>query len=138
MSDVPEKKIDESWKEQAEQEKQRIDREASASAATAGATKPSEGLSRTPKEPETQEGLPEARFDLFVSGLAMDALIALGDVPHPVTKKQAASLPQARYLIDVLGILEEKTRGNLSVDEERLLKDLLYQLRMRYMAKAGG
>ena len=68
----------------------------------------------------------------------MDALIALGDAPHPITKKQAMQLPHARYLIDVLGILEEKTRGNLSVDEERLLKDVLYQLRMRYMAKSGG
>ena len=66
----------------------------------------------------------------------MDALISLGDVPHPVTKKQAVQLEHARYLIDVLGVLAEKTRGNLSVDEERLLKDTLYQLRMRYLAKS--
>ena len=84
------------------------------------------------------EGLPEARFDLFISGLAMEALIALGEAPHPVTRKQAANLPQARYLIDLIGVLEEKTRGNLSVDEERLLKDALYQLRMRYLNKTGG
>jgi len=79
-----------------------------------------------------------ARFDLFVSSLAMEALIALGEVPHPVTRKQAVNLNQARYLIDILGLLEEKTRGNLTVDEDRLVKDTLYQLRMRYLAKSGG
>ncbi|MBI3087595.1 MAG: DUF1844 domain-containing protein [Candidatus Omnitrophica bacterium] len=68
----------------------------------------------------------------------MDALIALGDIPHPVTKKPMPNLEHARYLIDLLGVLGEKTRGNLSVDEERLLKDALYQLRTRYLAKSGG
>ena len=67
----------------------------------------------------------------------MEGLIALGDMPHPATRKQAVNLPQARYLIDVLGVLEEKTRGNLSVDEDKLFKELLYQLRMRYLAKGG-
>jgi len=59
-------------------------------------------------------------------------------VPHPATRKQAVNLSQAKYLIDLLGVLEEKTKGNLSVDEERLFKDLLYQLRMRYLTKSGG
>lgn len=77
-------------------------------------------------------------MDLFVSGLAMEALIALGEMPHPATRKQAMNLAQAKYLIDLLGVLEEKTRGNLSVDEDRLLKDALYQLRMRYLTKSGG
>ena len=139
MSEMPQKKVDESWKERAEQEKQRGDQPAAQGAPGPVVQDPS---ARLPKaEPAPAGGgqeIPEARFDLFVSGLAMDALIALGDVPHPVTKKQAANLIHARYLVDVLGILEEKTRGNLSVDEERLMKDALYQLRMRYMAKAGG
>ena len=94
-----------------------------------------------PEEPaphDHDEGPPQARFDLFVSGLAMEALIALGDMPHPTTRKQAANLPQAKYLIDLLGVLEEKTQGNLVVEEAKLLKDALYQLRMRYLAKAGG
>lgn len=138
MSELPQKKVDESWKERVEQEKLRSDRQAAAAGVRTG-----EVASRQPAQAEGRptgaaEELPEARFDLFISGLAMDAVIALGDMPHPVTKKQASNLPHARYLIDVLGILEEKTRGNLSVEEERLMKDLLYQLRMRYMAKAGG
>ena len=118
------KKVDESWKDQVEHEKQQPPRQPPAAEAGGKPT----------AEPE---GLPEARFDLFLSGLAMDALIALGETPHPSTRKTAMSLPHARYLIDLLGVLEEKTRGNLSADEERLLKDTLYQLRMRYLAKAG-
>lgn len=122
---MPQKKVDESWKEQVEREKQ--------PPAAAPAT-PAE----QPPEQEHEQGPPEARFDLFVSGLTMDALIALGDIPHPVTKKPMPNLEHARYLIDLLGVLGEKTRGNLSVDEERLLKDALYQLRTRYLAKSGG
>ena len=80
----------------------------------------------------------EARYDLFVSSMAMEALIGLGDAPHPATRKTSTNLPQARYVIDLLGMLSEKTKGNLSVDEERMLKDVLYQLRMRYLAKSGG
>ncbi len=125
MTDMPGKRVDESWKEQVEQEKR---------AQPTGQP----GPTAQPPAPAKDETLPEARFDLFVSGLAMDALIALGEVPHPTTRKQTTNLSHARYLIDLLGMLEEKTRGNLSVDEERLLKDTVYQLRMRYLAKTGG
>jgi hypothetical protein len=118
------KKVDESWKDRVDQEKQ-----------VAPGQPPAAQLEAKPAA--QGEALPEARFDLFLSGLAMDAWIALGEMPHPSTRKSAMSLPHARYLIDLLGVFEEKTRGNLTADEERLLKDTLYQLRMRYLAKAG-
>ena len=130
MDEPVKKRVDESWKEQAEREK----RTAEAAASPANPSAPPRASGGRPGAEE----LPEARFDLFVSGLAMEALIATGDMPHPTTRQQAANLPQAKYLIDLLGILEEKTKGNLSVEEEKLLKDALYQLRMRYLAKAGG
>jgi hypothetical protein len=124
MSDAS-KRVDESWKERAEREK------------TSGEAVPKPGDVRAASEtPERTP--PEARFDLFISSLAMEALIALGDMPHPATRKQAANLPQAKYLIDVLGILEEKTKGNLVVEEQQLVSDTVYQLRMRYLAKAPG
>jgi len=128
MDEALHKKVDESWKERVEQEKQQD---------PGGPEKPSSPITPTP-EAESAQGQVAARFDLFVSSLAMEALIALGEVPHPVTRKQAVNLNQARYLIDILGLLEEKTRGNLTVDEDRLVKDTLYQLRMRYLAKSGG
>jgi len=105
---------------------------------------PSTGQAGRERAPEPSPGaraegeLPEARFDLFIQGLAMEALIALGDVPHPTTRRQTVNLPQAKYLIDLLGVLEEKTKGNLAGEEEQLFKDLLYQLRMRYLNKSGG
>ena len=136
MSEPVKKRVDESWKEQAEREKQRLDQSA-AGAPQAPQASPLHAPSPA-AEPADAEDMPQARFDLFVSGLAMEALIAIGDMPHPVTRKQAANLPQAKYLIDLLGVFEEKTKGNLVAEEDRLLKDALYQLRMRYLAKAGG
>lgn len=130
--DAPsEKRVDESWKERVEQEKSSV----SQPSGPKPAPEPQPTIDET-RRPGPEE-LPPARFDLFVQGLLMEALIALGEMPHPSTQKQASNLPQARYLIDLLGVLEEKTRGNLSVDEDRLLKDAVYQLRMRYLAKAG-
>ena len=131
MEESVKKRVDESWKEQAEREKQGSG-EAPKAAASAEGSHPDQPRA------ESDQGAPEARFDLFLSGLAMEALIALGDMAHPTTRKQTANLPQAKYLIDLLGLLEEKTKGNLIAEEERLLKDALYQLRMRYLAKAGG
>ena len=130
MDEPVKKRVDESWKEQAEREKRVAD--AAAPQGAPAAERP------TTAAPEGGEELPQARLDLFIQGLAMEALIGLGDMPHPATRKQAVNLPHAKYLIDLLGILEEKTKGNLSVDEERLFKDLLYQLRMRYLTKSGG
>lgn len=131
MSDDTEKRVDESWKDRAEQEKQ-IGAAASASPQAGDALTTSQPQPGAPQGTESTE----ARFDLFLSGLAMEALIALGEMPHPTTKKQAVNLQQARYLIDLLGILEEKTTGNRTVDEDRLFTDTLYQLRMRYMKKS--
>ena len=135
--DKPAKKVDESWKEQAEKEKQ----------TAAAAPGPAAGAPAGPQRPATEPGqrpahgaeeMPQAQFDLFISGLAMESLIALGDMPHPSTRRQAVNLPQAKYLIDLIGVLEEKTKGNLSAEEQQLLNDTLYQLRMRYLTKSGG
>ena len=130
MDEPIKKRVDESWKEQAEREKH-----------VPGTQGPRGEAPSAPSADVPREGAPEsleARFDVFLSGLTMEALVALGDMPHPATKRQAVNLAQAKYLIDLLGVLEEKTKGNLTVDEERLLKDALYQLRMRYLGKSGG
>ena len=127
--DAAKKRVDESWKEQAQREKQVVG--GAPGEAAPGAEPAAAGADAGPEELE-------ARFDLFISGLAMETLIATGDMPHPVTRKPAADLKRAKYLIDLLGVLEEKTRNNLNVDEGRLLTDALYQLRMRYLNKSGG
>ena len=149
MSETPiRKKVDESWKEQVEQEKKHqippvsppLGSPASPPprAVATSTAAPSPSATQPAAAAGGEEGGLEARFDLFVSSMAMEALIGLGDAPHPTTRKTSTNLPQARYVIDLLGMLSEKTKGNLSVDEERMLKDVLYQLRMRYLAKSGG
>jgi len=72
-------------------------------------------------------------FDIFVLSLNASALLHLGDAQQPGT----ADLPLARQTIDILAMLEEKTRGNLSGEEERLLHQILFDLRMRYARKAS-
>jgi hypothetical protein len=133
MAEPIKKRVDESWKEQAEREKHT----SQPSPAEREPSKPPNAESgEAERGRQSAQGEPQARFDLFVSGLAMEAFIALGDLAHPTTRKSAMNLPHAKYLIDLLGILEEKTKGNVTVEEAELLKETLYQLRMRYLAKA--
>jgi hypothetical protein len=76
-------------------------------------------------------------FSAFVLGLASTALIHLGATPNPETGAVAMDLPLARQSIDVLTLLREKTRGNLSADEEQLFTSVLTDLRMRFVEKSG-
>jgi hypothetical protein len=77
------------------------------------------------------DDIPPMSFDIFVLSLNASALIHLGQAPQGVGGGQV-NLPMARQSIDILGLIEQKTRGNLSGEEERLLHDILFDLRMRY------
>ena len=83
--------------------------------------------------------LPPARFDYFVTTLAVEALGALGESPiqgkHGVSAE--VNLPHARHIIDLLTMLQGKTKGNLTSDEENLLQSLLTQLRLLFLQKKG-
>jgi hypothetical protein len=83
--------------------------------------------------------LPPIDFATFILSLSTSALVYLGEVPEPESGTERLELPLARQSIDLLGMLQEKTRGNLDPDEEQLLENLLYDLRMKYVArcKAG-
>jgi hypothetical protein len=72
-------------------------------------------------------------FSTFVVSLASSALVHIGDAPSPETGKLERQLPQGKQVIDLLGLLHEKTRGNLTEDEARLLQALLLDLRLRYV-----
>ncbi len=76
----------------------------------------------------------------YISGLVMAAAVYLGDQKDPMTGLQAVNLTSAGHAIDVLTMLQEKTRGNLSDDEERFLDGALYELRMKYVeaTRKGG
>jgi hypothetical protein len=73
-------------------------------------------------------------FSTFVLGLSTQALVHLGEIASPVTNAIERDLVTGKHLIDILGILREKTRGNLEQAEEHLLDSILYDLRIRYVA----
>ncbi len=74
-------------------------------------------------------------FPNFVLSLATQALVMLGEVPHPETQRVSVSLPAAKQTIDILSMLEEKTKGNLSKEELGLLTDVLANLQLIYVQK---
>jgi hypothetical protein len=79
---------------------------------------------------------PEVSLATFVISLSSSALVHLGEIPEPETNQSHVDLPIAKQIIDTLGMLQEKTKGNLDQDEDRLLRSVLYDLRMRYVEKA--
>jgi len=79
------------------------------------------------------QDLPEIDFSTFVFSLSTSALFHFGDFLDPATKSMEKNLPAAKQTIDILGLLKEKTRGNLAQEEEQLLDNLLFELRMRYV-----
>lgn len=142
-----EKKIDDAWKKSMEEKKKKeassASKEVSGSAKDQVSHKTEEEASRTPShkasqfEEEGAKGPPlEANFGLFLSGLGMQALISLGEIEDPFTKKKQIDLNQAKYIVDTIQMLKEKTRGNLDKEEVSLLDELLYQVQMKYVAIA--
>lgn len=77
--------------------------------------------------------MPEVSFSTFIVSLASAALVQLGEVPDPATGALAKDLTLARYNIDVLEMLDQKSRGNLDHEEQALLDSVLYELRMKYV-----
>jgi hypothetical protein len=88
-------------------------------------------------EAKTRPPLPEVSLSTFVFSLSSSALVHLGEIPEPDTQRVQVDLPMAKQIIDTLGMLQEKTRGNLDTDEDHLLKTVLYDLRMRYVQKSN-
>jgi hypothetical protein len=156
----PEKKlhVDESWKEQVEREKEAAKRAApDTSSATA---QPSEeesarrhaaettgedqpfgepaGEPAAPREAAKSESrdyaLPPPSLAFLLTTLGTQAMVALGEVPNPLTGKLERMPNQAKHFIDTLAMLEEKTAGNRTPEESALLSSLLHQLRMAYVA----
>jgi hypothetical protein len=77
-------------------------------------------------------------FYTFILSLGSSAFVHLGDAPHPETQEAAANLLLAKQTIDILGMLQEKTKGNLTPEEDKFLQALLSDLRLRYVARTTG
>jgi hypothetical protein len=111
---MTDKKVDESWKEKVIGEKDKVSE------------------TQEKSEQENQE-MPPVDFNLFVSSLGMQALMALGELENPITNKRQKELPQAKYLIDTMAMIQEKTKGNLNEQESDMIEQMLYQLRMKFV-----
>jgi hypothetical protein len=83
--------------------------------------------------PDAPEALPDIDFATFVLSLGSSALVHLGETPDESGKTFPADLALAKQTIDLLAMLETKTRGNLDEGEQRLLAALLYDLRIKYV-----
>ncbi len=110
-----EKAVDEEWKKEVQEEKEKTGEEKQVN--------------------KTKPQIPEASFSLFISSLATQTLINLGEIENPLNKKKEQDLDQAKFTIDTLQIIKDKTKGNLTDDETNYLDTMLYDLRMRYIEK---
>ena len=133
MSEAPHvhKKVDEDWKNQVEREKSAS---ATAPRSPQPSPSPSQGTDATPQSPAQSQAESEL-FEVFLSSLAMQAYAALGEEPDPATGMREVRLDQAQYMIDILGVIQHKMRGNLTEVESRALSTLLYDLRVKFMEK---
>ncbi len=109
------KKVDESWKEGVAREK---------------------GMPPAPEPtPETKSGL---SFSAFLTSLGYQTLMHLGEVPHPETQERSQDLEAAKETIDLLMMLDAKTKGNRTPEENKLIENLLSQLQMKFVEKSSS
>lgn len=120
--------IDEDWKAQVQAEKEAASKSKTTDTAEAGAVQRPAG---------EDVPLPPASFEGLLTMLATEAFLALGHVPHPVTGKATVHRHQAKYVIDLIDVLREKTRGNLTDAEQQLMENLLHQLRLAFVEAAS-
>ena len=125
------KYVDEGWKESVAKEKE--------------STHPQNEGTSPSQQPSASEDLsPEAEdlavnFINYISGLVFQTMISLGEIPNPLAgQKVERNLKQAKFMIDTLILLREKTRGNLTKEEEEFLNAALYELQLKYVEYSKG
>ena len=116
--------VDEDWKQQAQKEKEIL------------AAQEESEKKKTQEERKTRGPIPKGNFAALVSMLTTQALFSLGLLEVKGQEKRGPDLELARYNIDMLETLEEKTKGNLTQEEEKVLNNTLNELRMGYVAVA--
>jgi len=129
--------VDDDWKAQAQAEKQKLADEAKAREEAAKPASPA-GSGADPAPAPGGGGrdrgqMPAASFETLISTMTTQALFAMGAIPDPQTGQRMAHLDLARHHIDMLAIIEEKTKGNLSKEEADMLANTVYELRNRYV-----
>jgi hypothetical protein len=107
--------VDDDWKAEAKKEKERLARETA-----------------------KQEPLPDPTFAELVNTIAVQAMVGFGGMAGPGGERIPPNLEIAKHYVDMLKVLEDKTKGNLTDDERKLLDQVMYEVRMRYIQSASG
>jgi hypothetical protein len=96
-----------------------------------------DGSQKTKEEKREQDAqripLPEVNFNSLIFSLSSSALLNMGDIAEPQTGERKKDLPMAKYSIDIISMLQEKTKGNLTEEEHKFLDNILADLRLRYV-----
>ena len=138
MSDEKKLHIDEDWKAQVDREKEQLRNQKSgddsvtdSDARSEQSSSPESAVRDTPAPPEGD--LPPASLVLLISSLASQAMAAMGQLPDEDGKPLPVSLPFARHFIDLIGVIEDKTRNNLTSEETGFLNNTLHHLRLMFV-----
>jgi len=107
--------VDDDWKAEARKEKERL-----------------------AEETAKREPLPDPTFAELVNMIAIQAMVGFGGMAGPGGERIPPNLEIAKHYVDMLQVLEDKTKGNLSDDEKNLLDQVIYEVRMRYIQSASG
>lgn len=121
--------IDEDWKSQVQAEKE-------------AAAKQEPGATAAPRADSTAPPddfpMPPASLEMLLSTLVTEAMIAMGQMPYPGTNESVVRHNQAKYLIDTIEVLREKTQGNVTAEETEMMDNLLHQLRLAFVSLSEG
>jgi hypothetical protein len=81
-----------------------------------------------------QYQMPAPTFSTFIASLSSSAMVQLGEIAEPTTGQKLSNMPMAKHTIDIIALLQEKTKGNLTNEESKLIQNVLTDLRMRYIS----
>ncbi len=138
----PEIVVDDDWKQRVKAENAALDQtlkeEQQQKEQKPASNQPASNQPATTEEPTAMpdidaQPLPPAEFATLVSMFSTQAMVSLGVVPNPLTGKAEVQLPLAQHFIDLLAVLDKKTKGNLNVEEQSMLDSSLHHLRMAYV-----
>ena len=125
--------VDDDWKAQAQEEKEKLSDEIKAKTESEKTPDQPESDAQKSAQEGTSQQLPQASFATLANMLLTNAVMAMGGVEDPKTKKRMLDLPIAKFYIDNLEVLQEKTKGNLTEEEGKFLEQSLYELRMNFV-----
>ena len=141
-SEKPEIVVDEDWKARVKAEDAALDQKIQEEKKNASQTERQEAAQTGQRGSDSSDisgeelEMPAASFSTLVGMFMTQAMVGLGVIPNPVSGKAEPQLKLARHFIDLLGIIEEKTKGNLEADEKSMLNSTLHQLRTMFLQQS--